>query len=79
MTNTIIGPLFRAVVVAGALAASVYAAMVPLAARSDQITEMRYLAPPGRVTFPELAEDLHVSRLPECQSAQREQDPRSSN
>lgn len=58
MSNSLIGALFRAVVVAGSLAASVYAAIAPLAARSAELTEMRYLASPSRVTFPELAEDL---------------------
>jgi uncharacterized protein YbjT (DUF2867 family) len=58
MSYGLVGTLFRAVVVVGSLAASVYAAMVPLTARSDEIAEMHYLASPGRVTFPELAEDL---------------------
>lgn len=58
MSNGLVGVLFRTVVVVGSIAASAYAAMVPLAARSDEIAEMRYLASPSRVTFPELAEDL---------------------
>lgn len=58
MNRAYIGPIFRAFVIASAIAASLYAAILPLAAGSIEVKEMRYLGSPNRVTFPELAEDL---------------------
>jgi len=58
MSTRYIGPVLRALVVAGALAASLYAVTAPFAAGSVEVAEMRYLASPNRVLFPELAEDL---------------------
>lgn len=55
---SIAASLFRVVVIAGAIAASLYAVLAPRSAQSTEVTEIRYLASPSRVTFPELAEDL---------------------
>ncbi len=55
MSSGLVVTLFRGVVIAGALAASVYAAMVPLSARSGEITEIHRLASSGSTAVPEAA------------------------
>lgn len=45
MSSSLIGTVFRAVVIAGALAASGYAVMLPLTARSGEISRMEALKP----------------------------------
>lgn len=57
MRITIDGPSRRALLAGGAAAAALQAA-APARANSIEVAEMRYLASPNRVTFPELAEDL---------------------
>ena len=63
MTDHFFGTLFRSAAIAGALAASAYAAIVPLTAKSDGIADMQYLLTSSMLMLPGLYAPMPSSSM----------------